>query len=98
MSKVKTTAMLDPEKVTSQTEFVEKTLTVNRLNQGLEKMKELGHPIDMTSTGHFIRWVMADIFKEEADTMFASLIEPKDVNGIIATRAKKFWTEKVNAV
>jgi hypothetical protein len=96
VSKVKTTAMLDPEKMTSQAEFVDKTLTENRLNQGLEKMKELGHPIDMTSTGHFIKWVMGDIFREEADTMVASLIEPKDVNGIIATRAKKFWIEQVN--
>lgn len=97
VSKVKTTAKLDPEKMTSQAEFVDKTLTENRLNQGLEKMKELGHPIDMTSTGHFIKWVMGDISHEEADTMAASLIEPKDVNGIIALRAKKFWIEQVNA-
>jgi hypothetical protein len=97
VSKVKTTATLDPEKMASKQEFVDKALTENRLKQGLEKMKELGHPLDMTSTGHFIKWVVSDIFREEADTMVASLIEPKDVNGIIATTAKKFWIDQVNS-
>lgn len=96
VSKVKTTATLDPEKMTSQHEFVEKTLTENRMMQGVDKMRELGHPMDITSTGLFIRWVSSDIFKEEADTMVASIIEPKDVMGIIATTAKKFWFDAIN--
>jgi copper chaperone CopZ len=97
VSKVKTTATLDPEKIASNQEFVDKVLTENRLKQGVEKMKELGYPLEMTSTGHFIKWVMSDIFREEADTMVVSKIEPKDVNGIISTTAKKFWINVVNA-
>ena len=96
VSKVKTTAKLDPEKMTSQHEFVEKTLTENRMNQFVEKMRELGHPMDITSTGLYIKAISSDIFREEADTMVASLIEPKDVMGIIATTAKKFWFETLN--
>ena len=95
-SKVKTTATLDPEKMTSHREFVEKTLTENRMNQFVEKMRELGHPMNITSTGLYIKAISADIFREEADTMVASLIEPKDVMGIIATTAKKFWFEALN--
>jgi hypothetical protein len=97
VSKVKTLAVLDPEKMTSLNSFIEYAVTDNRLTQGLEKMRELQHPIDMTSTGHFIKWVMADVMKEELDTMIASLIEPKDINGPVAKKAKEFWTMAVDA-
>jgi hypothetical protein len=34
--------------------------------------------------------------KEEIDTMAASCIEPKDINGTIARRAREFWVAKIN--
>lgn len=96
-SHVKTTAKLDPELMTSRQEFVDKALTENRLQQGVDKMVELGHPITMATTGEYLRWIMGDVFREEADTMAVSLIEPKDVNGLIASVAKKFWIAAVDA-
>jgi hypothetical protein len=91
VSKVKTTATLDPEKMTSHREFVEKTLTENRMRQGVDKMRELGHPMDITSTGLYVRWILNDIIKEESDTMVASLIEPKDISKEISIKARNFW-------
>ena len=90
-SKVRTTAMVDVEKAKSAADFVDYAVTENRLKQMFDKMIELGHPIDQTQTGTFIKLVQADVFKEEIDTMVASLLEAKDVGGLIARRAKDFW-------
>ena len=90
-SKVRTTAMVDVEKAKSAADFVEYAVTENRLKQMYDKMSELGHPIDQTQTGTYIKLVQADVFKEEIDTMVASLLEAKDVGGLIARRAKDFW-------
>ena len=95
VSKVKTTAMVDVEKAKSAADFVDYAVTENRLKQMFDKMIELGHPIDQTQTGTFIKLVQADVFKEEIDTMVASLLEAKDVGGLIARRAKDFWFENI---
>ena len=95
-SKVKTTAMVDVEKVKGIAEFVEYAATENRMNQMFDKMIELQHPIDMTSTGIFIKTLMQDILKEEIDTMSASHIEPKDITGTVARKAREFWIAKIN--
>lgn len=95
VSKVKTIASVDPEKVKGIKEFIEYAVTDNRLNQGLDYLKECNLPIEMTSTGEFIKWVMKDILKEELETMNASGIEPKDINGSVAQKAKLFFINKV---
>lgn len=94
-SKVKTLAPVDVEKVKSVGEFVEKTVTENRLKQGLEKMVELGHPLDAKSTGEYIKWVMGDVFKEELDTLAESGLTTKDVSGQMATKIRKFYLENI---
>lgn len=95
VSKVKTTAMVDVEKAKSSADFVEYAVTENRLKQMFDKMVELGHPIDQTQTGTYIKLVQADVLKEEIDVMVASLLETKDVGGLIARRAKEFWFENI---
>lgn len=91
VSKVRTTAMVDVEKAKSAADFVEYAVTDNRLKQMFDKMIELGHPIDQTQTGTYIKLVQADVFKEEMDVIVASILETKDVGGLIARRAKDFW-------
>lgn len=91
VSKVKTLAAVDEEKLKSVSEFVEYACTENRLNQGLDKFKELGLEFTTKNTGEFIRWVMQDILKEELGAMAASTIEPKDVNSSIAKKAREFY-------
>lgn len=96
VSKVKTTNAVDPERIASIHEFAEKTATQNRLQQGLDKMNELGVPVLPVSTGVYIQWVVRDILREEADTMAESGFEAKDVTGPIANIARKFWMENIS--
>lgn len=90
-SKVKTIAPVDVEKVKSIDAFVEYACTQNRLEQGLTKLTEMGLDHSTKSTGDYLRWIMQDILKEELETMTASGIEPKDVNGQIARKAREFF-------
>jgi hypothetical protein len=87
--------MVDVEKAKSAADFVEYAVTENRLKQMFDKMVELGHPIDQTQTGTYIKLVQADVFKEEIDTMVASLLEVRDVAGGIAKLAKNYWFENI---
>ena len=97
-SKVKTLAPVDVEAVENIREFVSKTVTEARLEQGLQNLiNEQSKPFDMTSISDFIRWVYGDIVKEESDTAVASGIDPKKIGGLIAQSAKRWYVEKLNA-
>lgn len=89
-SKVKTLAAVDVEKVASQREFAEKTVTENRCRQGIDKLREAGKKLDRTSVGDFIKWVVADVEKEEADTAKASGLDLKAASGEV-TKAARVW-------
>ena len=96
VSKVKTVAAVDIEKVNSVNEFVEFAATENRFNQGIQKLIEAG--IDTTTpknTSEFIRWVMGDILKEEADTLCGNGLCAKDVTSKIASVARDFYLKNV---
>lgn len=56
VSKVTTIVAIDIEKVKSKEEFVEKTVTENRLKQGLEYLREMKIELSPKSTGDFIRY------------------------------------------
>jgi hypothetical protein len=89
-SKVKTLAAVDVELVASQREFAEKTVTENRCRQGIDKLREAHLPIDRSSLGHFIKWVVGDVEKEESDTAKASGIDIKKAGGEL-TKAARTW-------
>lgn len=89
-SKVKTLAAVDVELVNSQREFAEKTVTENRCRQGIDKLREAGKQLDRTSIGEFIKWIVADVEKEESDTAKASGLDIKKAGGEI-TKAAKAW-------
>lgn len=90
VSKVKTTASVDIDRIESINEFVESVVTENRLNQGIQKIKEAGLEIDAKNTGEFIRWVVGDVIKE-LDTMSGNGFTTKEVTPKIATKAKQFF-------
>lgn len=94
-SKVKVLAAVDTEKVESINMFVEKTCTTNRLNQGLDKLKELGLELSSKSTGEFIKWVIGDILKEELDMLVDSGLSTKEVTGQIASKARQFYLSSI---
>lgn len=90
VSKVKTLAAVDPEKVNSIKEFVDYAVTDNRLEQGIT---EVG--LDVKLTGKFIGWVSQDINKEEADTLEDNNLTMKDVGKYIADKARQFYMNKL---
>lgn len=96
-SKVRTLALVDVEAVTAMRDFVERTVTEARLQQGLQNLlHEQRRPFDMTSIGDFIRWVYGDVIKEESDTLEASGLKPRNAGGPIAQIAKRWYVERMN--
>ena len=91
VSKVKTLAAVDVEKVKSIEEFVENTVTENRLRQGLEVLRRDGIVADMKAAGHFVKWISSDIAREEADTLEASGLTMKDVGGKLSSKARTWF-------
>jgi hypothetical protein len=90
VTKVKKLAAVDIEKVNSFREFAEKTVTENRCRQGVDKLREAGKKTDRTSLGDFLKWVQADVEKEESDTAKASGLDLKAASGEI-TKAARTW-------
>jgi hypothetical protein len=95
-SKIKTLAPIDIEKVKTVQEFVNKTVTENRLNQGIEYLNEMKIPLEMKSTGDFLKWIFNDILAEESDTLEENGLTRKDIGTPISRRAKEFWVKKLD--
>jgi hypothetical protein len=95
-SKVKTLTTVDVEAVENINSFIEYAVTENRLLQGIDKMKELGLPIEPKTTGEYLRWVYNDVVKEEADTMVANGIDQKKIGSAISAKARMFWLNYLN--
>lgn len=97
VTKVKTLVPVDTEKMESIYEFVEYSVTENRLNQACEKIFGINGELDITKTGDFVRWVVNDIYKEESDTLSDNNITQKDVNPLISKKASRWLMNKINS-
>jgi hypothetical protein len=97
-SKVKKLATVDTEEIGGLREFVDYAVTENRMQQGIDKMIELGVPLEMKSTGEYLRWVYNDVIKEEMDTIVKNQIDPKKVGSYISTKARMFWVNYLNSI
>lgn len=96
-SKVKKLATVDTEKLENIQKFVEYSVTENRLNQAIEQVFTINSiEPSIKLTGDFLGWVVRDILKEELDTMIASGLEPKQVNGEISKHARQWWLNYLN--
>jgi hypothetical protein len=95
VSKVKTLAHVDVEKLENVKEFVEYSVTENRFNQAIENVfgKE---DLDVKKMGDFIRWFIKDITSEEMDTMLKNGLEPRDVNRHISAKVKENFFKRQN--
>lgn len=91
VSKVKTLVPIDLEKVATVDEFVDNTVTQNRLEQGIDILKQRGLQIENKNIGEFIKWITQDIWKEELDTLVGNNLTQKDVGGKIATKARNYF-------
>jgi hypothetical protein len=94
-SKVKTLAAVDVEKLASINELVDTVLTDHRLEKKLESLQEQGHPLDIKSTGSFLKLVGTDVWKEESDTILASGFKESEIMGAVQKKAKQWWMGKL---
>lgn len=95
VSKVKTIAPVDVEKIKKEQEFIEYAVTENRLNQGLEYLRENHLELDVKNIGTFIKWIIGDVMKEEIDTIQENGLNEKGVPKLIGNKAKKWFFNKM---
>lgn len=82
--KVKNVVEVDLEVMKSIDELVEATCTENRLNQGLSEISE-------NNVSNFIKWIVADIFKEESDRIHESGVEEKKFIAALNKKAATWY-------
>ena len=97
-SKVTKLANIDVEKMKSIDEFIEKTVTEERLQQGWDHLQNNKLFDYEKSMGAFLSWVFQDVLKEEFDTMTESGLNKKDVGSACAKKAKVWYLEKLNTL
>lgn len=96
VSKVKKLASIDPERIRSMEEFVIRTVTQNRLEQGIQYLREMNKKLTMSSTGFFMAWVVNDILEEEADVVADSPYAKKDFTKALNHAVKGWWMDRIN--
>lgn len=97
-SKVKKLTTVDVEAINTIKEFVKYAVTENRMSQGIDKMKETGIPLNIKSTGEYLRWVYNDVIKEEEDTIIENSIDPKKIGSFISNKAREYWMKYLDSL
>lgn len=97
VTKTKSLAPVDIEKVKSITEFVNITVTEQRLEQAIECVFTQTNTVPSNrGLKDFIVWITKDIDKEESDTLEKNNITLKEVSSLIACKARTWFMEKYN--
>lgn len=98
VTKVKTLASVDTEKLRSVQEFVEYSVTRARFDQAITEVFGNASDIDIKKMGDFLRWIINDITSEEMDTMTDNNLVPKDVNKYISQKSREMFLEAYNSI
>lgn len=93
VTKVKTLASVDIEKLNSIKEFIDNTVTEERLQQGLSYLREFNLEIDKKNMGTFVKWVVSDILKEESDTLKENNFDIKKISKDITSKCCKWFLQ-----
>lgn len=97
-SKVKTLSPVDEEKEQVKIEFANYAANALRLEQAWQNTfgieNELMEPT-VAATGTFMRFVIADVWKEESEVAHEKGLEPKVVNGMISKVARAWFMEQL---
>lgn len=98
-SKVKTLkeiAPIDVERMASMKQFVSNCLTENRLEQGIQKLGEMGlDSTDNKNIGVYIKWCVDDVFREERDIIVASEFDAKKLGKELSTVARQYFLGRI---
>lgn len=84
--KAKTRVTISPEKLKSIEDFVSYSVTENRMLQGVQE-------IETNNIGALIKWIIADLQKEEHDTMVASDLTLSDIKKSVASTVRTWWNK-----
>lgn len=95
-SNVTTLNAVDLEAIAKIGEFVNLAVTENRLNQGLEYLREQQLDVDIKNTRAFIKWVVGDVLREEHETMIVSGFLDKQVAPAVSKIASKWFRNHLN--
>lgn len=91
VSKVKVLNSVNEEELNSLNEFVEYSVTENRLNQALQNIKDNNIEVNQKLTGEFLKYVCNDILKEESDVLIKNQIEWKKVASLVANKSRAWF-------
>ena len=94
ITKVKKLFPIDTEKLKNITEFIDNTVTEERLQQGLSYLKEFNLEIDKKNIGTFVKWVVSDILKEESDTIKKNDFDIKKIPKDISSKCYKWFLQQ----
>jgi hypothetical protein len=97
VTRVKTLAAVDVQKLNSVMEFVDYAVTQNRFNQAIENVFGTDE-LDIRRMGDLLRWIVNDIISEEIDTMSKNGLEPKDVNKYISNKTRQMFMDIYNKI
>lgn len=98
VSKVKVIADVDIEKINKIKDFVDYSVTENRLNQGIEYLKEMNRELDISNMGDFLRWLANDVLKEEQDVIIENGLD-NDLKAImksVSSKSRTWFMDKIN--
>ena len=95
VSKVKTLAPVDVEKLNSIQDFVDYSVTRARFEQGMSEVFSSPSEYDTKKTGDIIRWVIKDIQDEEMDVLVENNLSPKDVNKYISGKVREMFFNEI---
>jgi hypothetical protein len=87
--KAKKVVEVDPVKLANITEFVDRTVTENRVEQAIQMT--CSEPLDKSMLGPFLKWLVNDIIKEESHVLSENGLEPKDVTNYLSTRGREMF-------
>ena len=78
-------------------EFVSAVVSEHRLMQGVEYLKEMQKPLDVTSLGVFLKWLVDDIVKEEEDLMARYKVRVPALSKAVGAKAVAWYKQKCGA-
>jgi hypothetical protein len=91
-------ATVNPIKAGNVKEFIDKTVTVDRLQQCWDEVASTsGGEVQMKQMPDLMRWIFNDIMTEEGDALEYNDLSKKDVSGAIANTARPWFIAKINS-
>lgn len=91
-SKVKSlTSNISPEELKKRVVFVDAVITENRVKQAIDFIREQNLPVDKSSTGAAMRWIVNDVHTEEKEEIVAAGFDAKRLNSALSAKARSIF-------